>query len=169
MNVYSSHEMFGGCTLSTLSLVYLFFLLLLCYFNRNVTHQEQLWDISCDLLKDHLSPDIWREYGPSQPTTSGEGREEQPSSEQVGEQPSSEPVGVSEQSSSEQVEEQPPSGQVDEQLSSEQVEEQPSSGQVEGQPPLEQVEEQSPSEQVEEHGIPSSSDVNQQSHSEDSK
>ena len=52
---------------------------------RNVDHQEQLWDISCNLLKDRLSPDIWREYGPSQPTTSGEGGlgEEQPPSELV--------------------------------------------------------------------------------------
>ena len=45
---------------------------------RNVTHQEQLWDISCNLLKDYLSPDIWREYGPSQTTSSGEGQQDQP-------------------------------------------------------------------------------------------
>ena len=34
--------------------------------HRNESHQEQLWEISCNLLKDYLSPDIWREYGPSE-------------------------------------------------------------------------------------------------------
>ena len=34
--------------------------------HRNLVHQEQLWEISCNLLKDYLSPDIWREYGPSE-------------------------------------------------------------------------------------------------------
>ena len=33
---------------------------------RNEQFQEQLWEISCYMLKDYLSPDIWREYGPSQ-------------------------------------------------------------------------------------------------------
>ena len=33
---------------------------------RNQSHQEQLWEISCNMLKDYLSPDIWREYGPSE-------------------------------------------------------------------------------------------------------
>ena len=47
-------------------------------YNRNVTHQEQLWDKSCDLLKDYLSPEIWREYGPSQATSGGEGQQDQP-------------------------------------------------------------------------------------------
>ena len=32
-------------------------------FHRNQSHQEQLWEISCNLLKDYLSPDIWSEYG----------------------------------------------------------------------------------------------------------
>jgi NAD(P)-dependent dehydrogenase (short-subunit alcohol dehydrogenase family) len=71
--------------------------------SRNVDHQEQLWDISCKLLKDYLSPDIWREYGPSQPTTSGERREEEPPSEQVEEHPSDQV----EEHPSEKVEEQP--------------------------------------------------------------
>mgnify|MGYP006953838072 CR=1 FL=1 len=25
-----------------------------------------MWEISCNLLKDYLSPDIWREYGPKE-------------------------------------------------------------------------------------------------------
>ena len=33
---------------------------------RNEAFQEQLWEISCNMLKDYLSPDILREYGPSE-------------------------------------------------------------------------------------------------------
>ena len=50
--------------------------------HRNQIHQEQLWEISCNLLKDYISPDIWREYGPSETeqqtgeaTASGTGEE----------------------------------------------------------------------------------------------
>ena len=52
--------------------------IVLISYNRNVTHQEQLWDRSCDLLKDYLSPEIWREYGPSQAPSGGEGQQDQP-------------------------------------------------------------------------------------------
>ena len=40
--------------------------------HRNQTHQEQLWEISCNLLKDYLSRDIWREYGPQEVEPRGE-------------------------------------------------------------------------------------------------
>ena len=52
--------------------------IVLISYNRNVTHQEQLWDRSCDLLKDYLSLEIWREYGPPQATSGGEGQQDQP-------------------------------------------------------------------------------------------
>ena len=32
---------------------------------RNEKHQEELWDISCELLKEWMSPEIWDKYGPS--------------------------------------------------------------------------------------------------------
>ena len=39
---------------------------LLC---RNEQYQEKLWRISCDLLKDWMSPEIWNKYSPSTKTT----------------------------------------------------------------------------------------------------
>ena len=64
--------------------------------HRNQIHQEQLWEISCNLLKDYLSPDVWREYGPSESeqqtteaTASGTGEEPQEppkSSKELGEE-----------------------------------------------------------------------------------
>lgn len=50
---------------------------------RSEQFQEQLWDISCNLLKGYLSPDIWREYGPSETEQQREeaaanGQEEEP-------------------------------------------------------------------------------------------
>jgi len=36
---------------------------------RNEQFQEELWSISCDLLKDWMSPEIWSKYStPSQHT-----------------------------------------------------------------------------------------------------
>ena len=35
---------------------------------RNEQYQEELWDISCKLLKEWMSPEIWDKYGPSQQT-----------------------------------------------------------------------------------------------------
>ena len=32
---------------------------------RNEEYQEELWRISCDLLKAWMSPEIWDKYGPS--------------------------------------------------------------------------------------------------------
>ena len=51
-----------------------YFLVFVPACHRNQSHQEQLWEISCNLLKDYLSPDILREYGPSemQPPTGAE-------------------------------------------------------------------------------------------------
>ncbi|XP_065911860.1 retinol dehydrogenase 11-like isoform X2 [Dysidea avara] len=37
---------------------------------RNEQYQEELWRISCDLLKDWMSPEIWSKYSPSTETTS---------------------------------------------------------------------------------------------------
>ena len=34
--------------------------------HRNQTHQEQLWEVSCNLLKDYLSTSIWIGYGPKE-------------------------------------------------------------------------------------------------------
>ena len=39
-----------------------------CY--RNEQYQEELWHISCELLKEWMSPEIWDKYGPSKQTTS---------------------------------------------------------------------------------------------------
>ncbi|XP_065911854.1 retinol dehydrogenase 11-like [Dysidea avara] len=36
---------------------------------RNEQYQEELWGISCDLLKDWMSPEIWSKYSPSTETT----------------------------------------------------------------------------------------------------
>ena len=42
---------------------------------RNEQYQEELWHISCELLKEWMSPEIWDKYGPSKRTTSdGDGR-----------------------------------------------------------------------------------------------
>ena len=35
------------------------------HYNRNEQYQEELWKISCELLKDWMSPEIWEKYGPS--------------------------------------------------------------------------------------------------------
>ena len=32
---------------------------------RNEQNQEELWCISCELLKEWMSPEIWNKYGPS--------------------------------------------------------------------------------------------------------
>ncbi|XP_065911513.1 retinol dehydrogenase 11-like isoform X2 [Dysidea avara] len=37
--------------------------------SRNEQYQEELWRISCDLLKDWMSPEIWSKYSPSTETT----------------------------------------------------------------------------------------------------
>ena len=37
---------------------------------RNEQYQEELWEISCDLLKDWISSEIWSKYSPSTETTS---------------------------------------------------------------------------------------------------
>ena len=34
------------------------------FLNRNEQYQEELWSISCDLLKEWMSPDIRDKYGP---------------------------------------------------------------------------------------------------------
>ena len=35
---------------------------------RNEQYQEELWDVSCELLKEWMSPEIWDKYGPSKHT-----------------------------------------------------------------------------------------------------
>ena len=40
-----------------------------CIICRNEQYQEELWRISCDLLKDWMSPEIWSKYSPSTETT----------------------------------------------------------------------------------------------------
>ena len=42
-------------------------------FFRNEQYQEELWRISCDLLKEWMSPEIWDKYGPSKQTTNNDG------------------------------------------------------------------------------------------------
>ena len=36
---------------------------------RNEQYQEELWCISCELLKERMSPEIWDKYGPSKQTS----------------------------------------------------------------------------------------------------
>ena len=43
---------------------------------RNEQFQEELWSISCDLLKDWMSPEIWSKYSKpahSDPVSNGDG------------------------------------------------------------------------------------------------
>ena len=40
---------------------------------RNEQYQEELWRISCELLKEWMSPEIWDKYGPSKQTSNDDG------------------------------------------------------------------------------------------------
>jgi len=54
---------------------------------RNEQYQEELWRISCDLLKDWMSPEIWSKYSRSTETTATATKQESGNNDGVDDQP----------------------------------------------------------------------------------
>ena len=54
---------------------------------RNEQYQEELWRISCDLLKDWMSPETWSKYSPSTETTTTAAKQESANNDGVDDQP----------------------------------------------------------------------------------
>jgi len=53
---------------------------------RNEQYQEELWRISCDLLKDWISPEIWSKYSSNTGTTTTTNKQESGNSDGVDDQ-----------------------------------------------------------------------------------
>ena len=56
------HVVHVCCKTCVIKLYYYYFIY------RNEEYQEELWKISCELLKEWMSPEIWGKYGPSKQT-----------------------------------------------------------------------------------------------------